>query len=158
MYMWWRKSIEIHIEEGILLAIEEIANTHFPNEAGGALMGYVNDNGSKILITKIIGPGPEAVHNRMSFIPDYAYQEEEIARLYSESERTLVYLGDWHSHPNGAAALSGTDQRTLINISSYPEARIAFPIMVLLSGRPDRWNVNAWQLRKRRLIKASVIS
>ena len=156
--MWWKKSIEIRVEEEILATIEKIADAHFPNEAGGALMGHINDDRSGIVTMCVIGPGPEATHNRMSFIPDYPYQEAEITRLYNESERTLAYLGDWHSHPNGAASLSGTDKRTLMNIATFPEARITFPIMILFSGRPSRWNVNAWQLRNNRLIKSSILS
>ena len=158
MYMWWSKGIEIHLEEAILAAIRGIADIHFPNEAGGALMGQVNGDGSGIVVTHLIGPGPQAIHNQTSFIPDYAYQEAEIGRLYNESERTLAYLGDWHSHPNGPAALSATDRRALMNIASFPEARISSPIMILLSGRSGRWRTNAWQLIKNRLREASILS
>lgn len=155
--MWWKR-IEIRVHEGILAEIRSIADTHFPNEAGGALMGHINDDASGIVITHVIGPGPQATHNRTSFVPDYPYQELEIGRLYDESERTLAYLGDWHSHPDGPAALSGTDCRALINIANFPEARISSPIMILLSGRIGKWSTSAWQLVKNKLRKASILS
>lgn len=155
--MWWRKGIKIRTEEALLVAMREIADTHFPNEAGGALMGYMNDDALGVVITHVIGPGPEATHNRASFIPDYPYQETEIGRLYNESQRTLVYLGDWHSHPNGPASLSGTDRRALMNIANFPEARINSPIMILLSGRTGKWNTHAWQLINNKLREASIL-
>lgn len=120
-------------------------------------MGYMNDDASGVVITHVIGPGPRATHNRASFIPDYPYQETEIGRLYNESERTLVYLGDWHSHPNGSASLSGTDRRALVNIANFPEARINSPIMILLSGRAGKWNTHAWQLINNKLREASIV-
>jgi integrative and conjugative element protein (TIGR02256 family) len=118
------------------------AQRMFPKETGGVLMGY--QAASEMVVTSVIGPGPNAVHGGYAFVPDYNYQEEEIARVYEESGRNAVYLGDWHTHPDGLDRLSEADRRTLKIISDHKQARINRPVMVILWGRGE-WSFAAWR-------------
>mgnify|MGYP002029289813 CR=1 FL=1 len=127
-----------------------LADSSFPQETGGLLMGYFDDQSKDVVVTDIIGPGPKGSHKRMSFVPDYEFQEKEIARIYEETNRTSTYLGDWHTHPKGHASLSGQDLNTLCNIAFYPKARVPSPIMVLLAGNKAQWQVRFWQLQTTR--------
>jgi integrative and conjugative element protein (TIGR02256 family) len=119
------------------------ADRAFPDETGGVLLGYWAKPYSEIVITRLIGPGPRAIHKRNRFIPDSDYQEEEIARLYKESGYLHVYLGDWHTHPGSTAYLSPKDHRTLAIIAEFPEARMPVPIMAILGGPP--WSIKVWK-------------
>jgi integrative and conjugative element protein (TIGR02256 family) len=114
-----------------------------PAETGGVLLGYWVEEGGEPVVTHAIGPGPEAVHERTRFIPDDEYQYAEIARLYRESGRRLSYLGDWHTHPGGAAYLSRNDRATLRRIASYAAARAPRPVMLILAPGPN-WEPSAW--------------
>src|SRR5688572_32861348 len=67
----------------------------FPFETGGVLMGYWAKNYLEVVITHVIGPGPDAKHSVSGFVPDYSFQEVEIERVYEESRRLYMYLGDW---------------------------------------------------------------
>lgn len=118
-----------------------------PNETGGALVGYRGEGGD-LVITTIIGPGPKALHEKTRFVPDHAYQDEKIARLYKMSGRQHVYLGDWHSHPGGSCALSRTDRRTLRRIARAKEARIAEPVMIVIGGGPVEWRTCAFRIMR----------
>lgn len=120
----------------------------YPNETGGILMGYWA--GLSVVITHAVGPGPNATHNEMSFIPDWCYHESEIARLYQESGRIDTYLGDWHSHPDFCTELSPTDRRTLAKIAKHPGARVPAPLMAII-GRQDPRALEIWQYRPARL-------
>ena len=75
----------------------EEARRCLPNETGGAFMGYWSDPNT-VVITDVIGPGPNAKHTRYSFHPDVEYHAAEIDRIYSQSGRINTYLGDWHTH------------------------------------------------------------
>src|ERR1044071_2697827 len=139
--------------------VQEAARTA-PNETGGALMGYRAEGGD-LVITNLIGPGPGALHKRHAFVPDQAYHEREIARLYEESGRSAVYLGDWHSHPNGSCSLSPRDRRTLRTIAAAPEARVPEPLMLIVGGGPETWSLLAHHVMRRavfRVIRPITIS
>lgn len=110
----------------------------FPLETGGVLMGYTDTSGEQIVVRACTGPGPRATHEVSSFVPDHEFHEREVARIYAASGRVLTYLGDWHSHPDGRLILSSDDRRTIRRIGRSADARVATPIMTVISGRPQR--------------------
>lgn len=135
----------IYIQDSIIDEMNNLANNHYPLEVGGVLIGYINND--KVVVTDIVGPGPKAKHKRNSFLPDYKYQEEKIKKIYKQSDRTKVYIGDWHTHPNGSNELSGSDIKVLENISGYSKAKLPFPNMAILSGKNEKWVIKFWQFR-----------
>ena len=121
-----------------------------PLETGGVFLGLYA--GQDVWIQHIIGPGPAAVHEPARYVPDHEYQEQEISRLYKQSDRRFTYLGDWHSHPSGPEALSPTDIATLKSIARYVQARQPRPIMMIIAGGSP-WHVAVWQLRLPRMLR-----
>jgi integrative and conjugative element protein (TIGR02256 family) len=101
--VWWAGAA---LEE----ALRE-AQSAFPLETGGLLLGWSPQPGA-VVISRIIGPGPQARHRATSFTPDAAWQEERLAEAYEQAGRRLHYLGDWHTHPRGTVRLSSTDRAT----------------------------------------------
>jgi integrative and conjugative element protein (TIGR02256 family) len=114
----------------MLIQTERVA----PLETGGVLVGYCVGR-FDVVVVQSMGPGPKAIHETTWFVPDADFHEAVIADAYSTSGRRHVYLGDWHSHPNGNAQLSSRDRRLLKTIANTAEARMPFPIMAILGGR-----------------------
>lgn len=134
-------------------AIRDEAERTFPLETGGVLLGYWAEECRELVITHATGPGPNAVHRTHSFIPDYEYQEAEVARLYEESGRISTYLGDWHSHPLEGVHLSRRDRRTLNRIAGSAEARAPVPVMAVIGGGNPDWLLGVWKYAPMRLGK-----
>jgi integrative and conjugative element protein (TIGR02256 family) len=111
-------------------------------ETGGILLGYWAANSTQPVICNIVGPGPKADHQPTRFRPDQGFHLKEIARAYRESNGSVRYLGDWHSHPQGTTELSARDVRTLGRISRYAAARVTTPLMLITAGPP--WAVEVW--------------
>lgn len=120
------------------------ANHKAPDETGGVLLGVYSQQ--QAVVTHIVGPGPNAQHSRLAFCPDYDYQDEQIGRIYDQTNRRIDYLGDWHTHPGGAAYLSRRDKLTLRRIAADVDARCPCPIMLILSPGPD-WRPSGWHAR-----------
>lgn len=121
------------------------ADGKYPLETGGTFMGWWSPVGEAV-ITAMIGPGPDALHERYRFQPDQEWQLDEIARHYERSGRRETYLGDWHSHPDStAASLSGLDHSVLRRVIRTPEARCSSPLMMILWGSSGNWKANAWR-------------
>lgn len=135
------------ISNEALARMLEDADLHSPQETGGLLIGY-RASPTEAVITEIVDGGPNAQRDRARFLPDHDHQVAKVERIYRESSETLVYLGDWHTHPRGSLCLSHTDRKTLRAIASAPEADLEEPIMLLLAGGPD-WSVAAWYWRRR---------
>lgn len=143
---------QIWLPRQLLDTIEKEGMELMPLETGGVLMGYVADNGDTV-VTDIILAGPNAIHNRWKFIPDHAYQQEQINHLYHESGGVTTYLGDWHTHPGLSSAMSWRDRRTLQKIALTPSARISHPLMAILGED----GLTIWRHEAERVVRGSSV-
>lgn len=120
-------------------------DSKFPNETGGVFMGYWHDPGCAV-VTAVIGPGPDAVHERYSFEPDHRWQLAEIAGHYDRSGRHETYIGDWHTHPGAiSGTLSRTDRQVVRRIINTPAARAPTPLIAVFFGEESAWDVVVWR-------------
>jgi integrative and conjugative element protein (TIGR02256 family) len=119
------------------------ADSRYPYETGGVILGYWA--GENVVVTRFTMPGKDAIHSKMSFVPDYLFDEKVLANVYTLTGGQITYLGDWHTHPNATTdTLSRKDIATLRRIAAYDAARAPKPLMVLLWGTPEDWGVTAW--------------
>ena len=79
----------------VLSALVEEADRLAPMETGGILLGFWAEEEIQPVVLEMLGPGPNAIHERYRFVPDHDYQIGAIARRYHESGHRLQYLGDW---------------------------------------------------------------
>jgi integrative and conjugative element protein (TIGR02256 family) len=133
---------------GVLDTLRQEAALYPTLETGGVLLGYWRDD--DVVITTALGPGPDAQRGRTWFAPDQAWQLDQIATVYTESKRTVTYLGDWHTHPGGTPHPSRRDRRTMRAIKRSRLARQPRPLMAIIGPRHDDRPV-LWRLIGRRI-------
>jgi len=136
------------IEIGAHFELKREASRTLPLETGGCVMGYWAKEYTEVIITHIIGPGPRAIHGRWYFFPDTSWQAEEIAKVYSETDRLITYLGDWHSHPTNNSSLSFIDRWTIMRIGQYKPARVRAPLMGVMHS-PQEWTLTLYCRRNK---------
>ena len=134
----------VWIPRSTWLLLVRDAEGSWPVETGGVLCGYRTDGGDTV-IEVASSAGPNAVHGALSYEPDYEFDEQVVAGLYAKSGRTTVYLGDWHSHPAGAAKPSLKDRRALRRIARDGEARQPQPISVIVGVSDGAWTISAYE-------------
>ncbi|MBZ9731344.1 Mov34/MPN/PAD-1 family protein [Salegentibacter sp. JZCK2] len=116
--------------------------TFLPYETGGILLGYV-DVQENLVVTKIVDPGPEAVHRKDYFLPDGSFQQKEIDKVFQETEGEETYLGDWHSHPYKRPFLSDIDLDTLQRIATHKPSGTDEPVFLIVGTNPLK--LKCWQ-------------
>jgi integrative and conjugative element protein (TIGR02256 family) len=142
----------------VLAQMRELASQYTPLETGGMLLGYESESNDPV-VTAIVGAGPAARHRRLRFRPDYNYQQSQLEAHFVSTEGRETYLGDWHTHPSGACALSWLDKQVLARIAKTPSSGIAHPIMaVLADGKPDwRLHVSRLQCLPKALFRKAIL-
>jgi integrative and conjugative element protein (TIGR02256 family) len=139
--------------------MEREAERRYPNETGGVLLGYAAvEDAQEMRVIAQIGPGPAALHKPFRFEPDSRWQQQRIAKAYEQSGRIASYLGDWHSHPRGGRTPSSIDRDTAKKIAQFKGARVPHPLILILHGEPEAWEIAAyrrqrWKLREAKLIR-----
>lgn len=102
-------------------------------EAGGILMGY--RRGPHIHVTEATAPSRRDVQRRFAFFRNAAYHQRVALRRWNETDQTLDYVGEWHSHPEDNPVPSGIDLREWREITA---ANIR-PMVFLIVGRHTNW-------------------
>lgn len=87
-------------------------------ETGGILLGHQHTKGH-LSLTVAGDPGPRAERTRRSFRcdPDHA---RALARDGYVRDRS-VWIGDWHTHPDGPAHPSPAALRAYVNMVRDPD-------------------------------------
>lgn len=133
------------IRRGALESLLSEARNWPLRETGGALLG--RREGDLAVVEEVLGPGPEANHGFSHFEPDARWQLEEGKRIYTESRRTVAYVGDWHTHPHGRPEPSRQDRDTAKMIATTKGFRAPRPLYAIASKRWHQLRRPSWRLR-----------
>lgn len=120
----------VHLSRSALQEILIEARRWHVRETGGILMGYWAD-GESAVITNVSGPGPKARHGLYTFEPDSTFSQQQLNKIYNESDGQRTYIGDWHTHPLGSLEPSASDSETTFNVAFDPDFRTSKPILLL---------------------------
>jgi integrative and conjugative element protein (TIGR02256 family) len=122
------------------------------SEAGGILLGRIYN--SKIVIEKVSEPSSEDKAGRFSFNRYVKKAQRIVNDAWAESDGELLYLGEWHTHPEVIPTPSSTDRTLLSNMLRDTKMDIDFLFMVIV-GMQDIYvaaQTKFWMLRQLRMI------
>jgi len=100
-------------------------------EAGGQLFARFND--TRIVVELATGPHRSDRRARYSFEPDPIAQQREIDEQF---ERGLLFVGDWHSHPENVPSPSITDANSIADCVRRSRHKLNGFILVIVGRRP----------------------
>lgn len=116
-------------------------------EAGGVLLGRHIVKSRDIIVDRVTVPMLDDRRSRLRFFRARRQHQEEIDRVWRESDGTCTYLGEWHTHPEPSPEPSFVDrlewQRKLLF------DRFTEPLFFVIVGITE---VRAWEgVRRGRL-------
>lgn len=104
------------------------------NEAGGILLGSIV--GKKIYIIKASIPNKFDKATRTSFLRDKNIAQIIVDYEFENSNGTMFYLGEWHTHPEDYPTPSGQDRK--MTIEQYNKSRLPQPFsLMVIQGIKD---------------------
>lgn len=135
----------VWITDQTVAAMTAEAERCHPYETGGMLLGWMNDDRHELVVVTVLGPGPEAEHERVRFRPDADWQQRHLDDTYVRTDGRVTFVGDWHVHPEGGFGMSRRDRKTMGSTATDPDARCPHPVMALLARTADdEYRVGAW--------------
>jgi [CysO sulfur-carrier protein]-S-L-cysteine hydrolase len=123
--------LRIVIDDVLLARLNENALKHYPKEFGGLLIGYYAEDRKTVFISETILP-KKYTSTKYSFTRG-SEGLRELLEDYHASEPSLIYVGEWHTHPDNPAIPSTTDLAALKEIVAHDEVYINHPILLILS-------------------------
>ncbi len=113
-------------------------------EAGGVLLGRHLLDSWDVVVDEVTTPQNSDRRSRYSFFRSSRH-EFAARKRWNEEERTLAYLGLWHTHPEPDPTPSGVDRRDWMQAVSgdtFEGNRLFFPII-------GTHSIHIWTLSRR---------
>lgn len=108
-------------------------------ETGGLLLGQVDLATRVIWVDAATGPPPDSILSASYFEHGTQGVAEIRDAQRHNSGRTSDFVGYWHTHPDGLASPSDTDQHGMTQlVERVPGCRRA--VMLILGGTQHEWN------------------
>ena len=103
-------------------------------EAGGVFIGA--HHGQEIEVVDCTVPLPTDVRERYLFDRKDPGHQAAAIKAWRDSESTLTYVGEWHSHPEDYPSPSFKDRRTW---SKVMKRRSKVPFFFMIQGWRGAW-------------------
>lgn len=152
----WRSecgSYTVLLEQQVLIDVVKVARRHYPNEVGSPLFGSYSDDGHEARVSGIGPLSPDSRGTRSTFSRGVRGLREFFANLFKNSQGRMHYVGEWHSHPNGAPIPSGTDDANMMAIARDPKAECpeCIEIIVGISAQTTEKSVYVYSRERNRV-------
>jgi integrative and conjugative element protein (TIGR02256 family) len=123
-----RSKYTIRISENVLSILEKFKQNKFQNESGGIILGSVYNN--IIYIKKVSLPSNFDKSSRNTFDRDKKIAQIIVDFEYYNSKGEIIYLGEWHTHPEKNPLPSYVDTKMIKQ--QYKENKINEDFLILL--------------------------
>ncbi|NJK96100.1 MAG: peptidase [Bacteroidales bacterium] len=124
-----RSNHSIHISDEVLFILDKYKQNHYQNESGGIILGYVYED-NNIYISKISEPNSSDKASRYRFERDRKAAQIIVNSEFYKSEGKVIYLGEWHTHPEPIPSPSFTDIKMIKE--QYKNNRINESFLILI--------------------------
>ena len=112
----WR----IHTDEGVLRKLRDLREAALPNETGGVLLGYSDHLRKSLYVVDTIPSPPDSEEWPDSYLRGCAGLKKAVDDVTRLTAGVVGYLGEWHSHPEGAACKpSQRDEAFLVWLTQH---------------------------------------
>ena len=148
--------ITVALTESFLIKIKEYTQDIGKKESGGILLGGYIQEQNKYVITEASVPNGNDKRGPAFFIRDYKRAQKIIDKCWSESEGTINYLGEWHTHGCKNPQPSITDKELLKMIIS-DESNVWNEIFMLILGRNNTFYLGMADVNSEGVIIAEII-
>ena len=124
-----RDKYTIHISEEVLSILNKYKQNKNQNESGGIILGSVHED-NHVYVSKISEPNAFDKSSRCGFERDKKAAQLIVNVEFYESNGKIIYLGEWHTHPEKKPTPSFVDTKMIKQ--QYSSNKINETFLILL--------------------------
>ncbi|MFT4152337.1 Mov34/MPN/PAD-1 family protein [Parafilimonas sp.] len=142
--------LELLINCELINRLEVYGKEKYPNEFGGLLLGkYINSNKTVVIKDTLL---PKKYKSSRYYFERGSNGLKELLEQYYANEG-LVYVGEWHTHPDNAAVPSQTDIRAMKELAEDKNVLINNPVLMILEIQKTDYNIGIYFLFNGKLLQ-----
>lgn len=109
---------DVRMTGNVNARLQDCREAALPNETGGVLLGVVDHKRKRIEVALALPPPSDSEHAPAEFVRGVQDLKKSIDLIAERVMHQMTYVGEWHSHPPGAASIpSSIDQAQLDHLA-----------------------------------------
>ncbi len=137
------ESWTVKVSEVLLKKLDERRAEKLQNETGGVLIGTLDHERSIVYAVDLIASPTDSDEYPTSYIRGIDGLKVRVDEIQKITNNNLQYIGEWHSHPDGAGLTPSSDDKKLFAwIEGYMKLESYPPIMVIVGEMKSNWYVS----------------
>jgi len=106
------------VDTGVIERASVLRTQRLPTETGGVIVGYLDVTHRCVYVVDVLPAPPDSVEHRTAFVRGYTGLDERMKSISDRTGGQVGYIGEWHSHPEGAdVKMSPHDEVLLATIA-----------------------------------------
>jgi integrative and conjugative element protein (TIGR02256 family) len=140
----WRVTLTVEV----VRQMQALRQTAAPNETGGVLIGSFDALRGVVHIVAALPAPADSQQAPTYFIRGARELKVAIDAIVLQSAGILGYVGEWHSHPDGAAARPSRDDEAVFDYLKIHLGPTGTPYVMAICGKHETWLRAGWQSRE----------
>jgi integrative and conjugative element protein (TIGR02256 family) len=135
----------LYADHRLLQEIADARNTKLPNETGGVLIGAFDTARRIVYVVDQIPSPPDSQEWPTLYIRGAEGLRERVEEIERRTLGNLVYVGEWHSHPDGHGCSPSDDDASVFAWLAALRRADGLPPVMLIAGQTAQygWFVGA---------------
>ncbi len=144
-------TLELIIDDDLIQRIANYGASKYPKEFGGLLLGrYINHHKTVVVENTLL---PKKYKSSRYFFERGSEGLRESLELHYNSLPSLIYVGEWHTHPDGTAKPSSLDLKSMKELANDNNVLIKNPLLMILEIFKHSYAVNIYLLHNNSLLQ-----
>ena len=102
------------LDRALVEHVGSLRHARLPVETGGVLIGYFDVSRRYVYVVDALPAPRDSEEREDAFIRGFAGLRDEIHRIEARTGGQVGYVGEWHSHPDGAGVAMSDDDSDLL--------------------------------------------
>jgi hypothetical protein len=108
-----------------------------PNETGSSIVGVTDLKSKTLVVVDVLPTPPDSQSGPTHFIRGEEGQEQELEKILERTARVVDYLGEWHSHPDGALASPSKEDEALLDKVHRKMSAEGLPALMVIVAKNE---------------------
>ena len=126
------------MDAGVVSRAAEYRQEGLPNETGGVLVGYFDVPRRSVYVVDALPAPRDSAEHKTAFVRGVAGLREELEVIEARTGGQVGYVGEWHSHPDGAGVGPSPDDAALLASIAEEMRMDGWPGVMMIVGEGRR--------------------
>lgn len=120
-------------DQSLFQKIFAARSQRLPQETGGVLIGSWDLERKTVYVVDMIPAPADSIERTTLFVRGCQGLAEQVAEIEQKTLWELAYVGEWHSHPDGAACSMSDDDRNILQWLQVHMGAIGLPGLMMIA-------------------------